>query len=267
MSGPRITLGVSLKMYFGYRQTLDWCETIAAQLRANAAVRSGAIEVFIIPGYPTLAAVLEIFDGVARVGAQNLFWEDQGAYTGEVSARMLSEMGCGIAEIGHAERRRIFAETDVQIADKTAAALRNGLTPVLCLGEERLGPVEDAVQACRQQLDAALLSARRAQLEGDLIIAYEPQWAIGAAHPASADYIGQVCQALRRTLKGEAIRVIYGGSAGPGLLSQLQGHVDGLFLGRFAHDPVAFASILDEAANVCASSPARRKEGAAWQSA
>ncbi|MFJ3485371.1 triose-phosphate isomerase family protein [Pseudomonas sp. NPDC090202] len=262
-----ITLGVSLKMYFGYRRTLDWCEAVAAQLRGHAAVRSGAIEVFIIPSHPALAPVLEIFDGLARIGAQNLFWEDEGAYTGEVSPQMLREMGCSIAEIGHAERRRYFAETDRQVADKTAAALRNGLTPVLCLGEERHGRVEDAVQACRQQLDASLASARRAGLAGDLIVAYEPQWAIGAAQPASAAYIGQVCQALRGTLGEDGIRVIYGGSAGPGLLSQLEGQVDGLFLGRFAHDPAAFQSILDEAAGFCPPSSAPRQEGTIWQSA
>lgn len=267
MSAPILTLGVSLKMYFGYRQTLDWCQAIAGQLRAHADVRSGAIAVFIIPGCPTLAPVLEIFDGLAQVGAQNLFWEDRGAYTGEVSPLMLREMGCRVVEIGHAERRRYFAETDRQIADKTAAAWRNGLTPVLCLGEEHQGSVEAAVQLCVQQLDTSLAPALRAGLSGELILAYEPQWAIGAAQPASARYIGAVCQALRARLSDDSIRVIYGGSAGPGLLSQLDAQVDGLFLGRFAHDPTAFQSILDEAAAICAAFHAPAKGGAQWQSA
>lgn len=264
MSTPVITLGVSLKMYFGYRRTLDWCQAIAGHLRANAEVRSGAIDVFIIPSHPTLVPVLEIFDGLAQVGAQNLFWEDQGAYTGEVSAMMLREMGCSVAEIGHAERRRYFAETDQQIADKTAAALRNELTPVLCLGEELHGGVQDAVQVCLQQLHAYQTSARSAGLSGKLILAYEPQWAIGAAEPASAEYIGQVCQALRAAVGDSGIRVIYGGSAGPGLLSQLGSQVDGLFLGRFAHDPAAFNSILSEATRLC-QSPVLAEEGVTWQ--
>jgi triosephosphate isomerase len=267
VSRPVVTLGVSLKMYFGYRRTLDWCQAIAAQLAANADVRSGAIEVFIIPSYPTLAPVLEIFDGLAQVGAQNLFWEDEGAYTGEVSPRMLREMGCGVVEIGHAERRRHFAETDRQIADKTAAAWRNGLTPVLCLSEERPMGVSEAVQVCRQQLDCSLAAARRSGLSGELILAYEPQWAIGAAQPASAHFIGEVCQGLRDALDDARIRVIYGGSAGPGLLSQLDGQVDGLFLGRFAHDPLAFQSILKEAGSLCAAAPIRSEEGVQWQSA
>jgi triosephosphate isomerase len=267
MSAPVITLGVSLKMYFGYRQTLDWCQVIAGQLRANGDVRSGAIEVFIVPSYPALTPVLEIFSGLAKVGAQNLFWEDRGAYTGEVSPLMLHEMGCRVVEIGHAERRRYFAESDRQIADKTAAAWRNGLTPVLCLGEEHQGDVDAAVQVCLQQLDASLATARMAGLRGELILAYEPQWAIGAAQPACALYIGAVCEALRATLRDDSIRVIYGGSAGPGLLSQLDGQVDGLFLGRFTHDPAAFQSILDEAAGICAASATSMKEGAQWQSA
>jgi triosephosphate isomerase len=267
MSRPLVTLGVSLKMYFGYRRTLDWCRAIAAQLAANTDVRSGAIEVFIIPSYPTLAPVLEIFGGLARVGAQNLFWEDEGAYTGEVSPRMLREMGCGVVEIGHAERRRHFAETDQQIADKTAAAWRNGLTPVLCLGEEHSLGVSEAVQVCRRQLDSSLATARRSGLSGELILAYEPQWAIGAAQPAGAQFIGQVCQGLRDALDDPGIRVIYGGSAGPGLLSQLGGQVDGLFLGRFAHDPAAFQSIIEEAGRLCAASSDRYEESAQWQSA
>lgn len=267
MSAPVVTLGVSLKMYFGYRQTLDWCQAIAGQLRAHGDVRSGAIEVFIIPSYPVLTPVLEIFDGLAQVGAQNLFWEDRGAYTGEVSPLMLHEMGCRVAEIGHAERRRYFAESDRQIADKTAAAWRNGLTPVLCLGEARQDEVDAAVQVCLQQLDASLTTARMAGLHGELILAYEPQWAIGAAQPACARHIGGVCQALRAALCDDSIRVIYGGSAGPGLLSQLGSQVDGLFLGRFAHDPEAFHSILDEAAGICAASAASVKEDIQWQSA
>jgi triosephosphate isomerase len=260
MNHPAVTLGVSLKMYFGYQQTLDWSRAIAGLLREHPYVRSGAIEVFVIPSFPMLAATLDIFQGLANVGAQNLAWEDHGAWTGEVSPRVLAEMGCTLAEIGHAERRRHFAETDQQIGDKTAAAWRNGLTPVLCLGEEHQGSVAEAAAMCERQLYASLAPSRVAGLSGDLILAYEPQWAIGAQAPASPAYIGQVCQQLRV----EGTRVIYGGSAKPGLLSALNGQVDGLFLGRFAHDPAAFSAILDEAAAHCA---AHAGEPQPWQSA
>jgi triosephosphate isomerase len=127
--------------------------------------------------------------------------------------------------------------------------------------------VSEAVQVCRQQLDSSLAVARRSGLSGELILAYEPQWAIGAAQPASAHFIGEVCQGLRDALDDSRIRVIYGGSAGPGLLSQLDGQVDGLFLGRFAHDPLAFQSIIEEAGSQCAAAPVRSEEGVQWQSA
>jgi len=260
MNTAKVTLGVSLKMYFGYEQTLAWSRAIAALLREHPQVRSGAIEVFVIPSFPMLAPAVEIFDGLAQVGAQDLCWEDNGAWTGEVSPAVLAEMGCRLAEIGHAERRRHFGETDRQIADKTAAAWRNGLTPVLCLGEANEGSVAHAVQVCTAQLQAALAPARAAGLSGELILAYEPQWAIGAAEPAPPAYIGEVCEQLR----GQGTRVIYGGSAKPGLLSTLGGRVDGLFLGRFAHDPQAFAAILDEAAAQCV---VHQREPQSWQSA
>jgi len=267
---PVVTLGVSLKMYFSYQRTLDWCRAIAAQLDAEPWVRSGHIQVFVIPSFPMLAAAREILGSRARVGAQDVFWEDHGAYTGEVSPAVLRELGCDIAEIGHAERRRLFAESEQQIAAKTHAAWRNGLTPVLCVGEAQHGLVPDTVALCLAQLDSALAQARSAQLEGELILAYEPQWAIGAAEPATPQYIGDVCQALREGVAercGDSARVIYGGSAGPGLLKRLGRRVDGLFLGRFAHEPAAFATILKEAAQLCASVQTPIEEGSQWQSA
>jgi triosephosphate isomerase len=266
---PVVTLGVSLKMYFSYQRTLGWCQAIAAQLGANAWVSSGHIEVFVIPSFPMLPAALGILAGHAQVGAQNLCWDDEGAYTGEVSPAVLREIGCRLVEIGHAERRRYFAETDQQIADKTAAAWRNGLTPLLCLGEPQRGPVDDAVALCLEQLDSALAVARRTSLSGELILAYEPQWAIGATQPATPAYIGQVCQALAEAVAsaGLSARVIYGGSAGPGLLGSLGQQVDGVFLGRFAHDPEAFARILGEAGHLCLGAEAGQQEGGQWQSA
>lgn len=262
-----LTLGVSLKMYFGYQQTLDWCQAIATQLDRHPAVRDGRVRVFIIPSFPMLAPALAIFAGRAQVGGQNLCWEDRGAFTGEVSPAVLREMGCQVVEIGHAERIRHFAETPAQIAAKTAAAWRNGLTPVLCVGEERQGSVEQAIDVCAEQLRAALAVARAGGLDGGLILAYEPQWAIGAAQPAAADFIGAVCAGLRAQVRASGLaqaQVIYGGSAGPGLLEQLGARVDGLFLGRFAHDPAAFARILDEAAAVVTPPHAEDRQ---WQSA
>lgn len=258
---PQLTLGVSLKMYFGYQQTLEWSRQIADIVRRHPVIREGQVELFVFPSLPAIAGTLEAFRGTSvSVGAQNMFWEDAGAYTGEVSGTMLREMGCGYVEIGHAERRRYFSETDKQIADKTTAALRNALIPVICIGEAQRCTAAQAIEQAVDQAQQALAPAEKQGLHGDAILAYEPQWAIGAKEPASADFIGEVCEGLAARLAENAYgarRVIYGGSAGPGLLTQLGSRTGGLFLGRFSHQPAAYKAILDEAFTLLLS-PANR---------
>jgi triosephosphate isomerase len=248
-----VTVGVSLKMYFGNRDALAWFERVAAVVRApgaaGQAVMDGAVELFVIPGYLAIESARAAFSGTpVLVGAQDLATEDSGAFTGEVSGAELAEVGARVVEVGHAERRRLFGETDAVVAAKTAAALRNGLVPVLCLGETEHGAPERAAEVVVAQLVDALEGAPA----GRVIVAYEPVWAIGAAEPAGAEHIIPVARAVRTALDGIPDRagssVVYGGSAGPGLLTRLEGAVDGLFLGRFAHDPDALAAVLGEAA-------------------
>jgi len=253
MTQPAIWLGASLKMYFSYAQTLAWCESVAQIARQHPAVRDGRVGLFVLPTFPAIPAALAIFaDTPVRVGAQNIAPAASGAWTGEVSACMLQELGASLAEIGHAERRRHFAEDDAQIAAKVALALRSRLTPVLCIGEPRQVSPEAAAATCATQLERALAEAQ--SLRGSVLLAYEPQWAIGAPQPAPESHIRAVCGALRQQPlpPGISLRVIYGGSAGPGLLSRLDESVDGLFLGRFAHDPHALAQMIDEAAALLA---------------
>ena len=242
------TVGVSLKMYFGHERAREWFGRVAELARTNDSVASGETELFIIPSFLAIPAALEAFaDTKVVVGAQDLFWEDEGAYTGEISGAELAELGVGVVEVGHAERRRLFAETDAIVAAKTAAALRNGLAPVICIGETQQGSTDAAALACVAQLEAALAAAP----EGRVIVAYEPVWAIGAEQPASPEHIRAVCAWLRMhlaTLSDRAGSVlIYGGSAGPGLLGELGDDVDGLFLGRFAHDIDSLSAVLEEA--------------------
>jgi triosephosphate isomerase len=255
-SGPRCpsaVIGVSLKMYFGYGRTLDYCREVATIALAHPAVQSGDIELFVLPILPVLPEAARILGTAgAAAGAQDIFWEDEGAFTGEVGGKTVAELGGRYAEVGHAERRRIFGEDDRVIGLKTAAAYRNGLTPVLCVGELQRGSVEEAITRCTAEIDAALNRARSLGPAGRTIVAYEPQWAIGVPEPASPSFISAVIAGLDahlRALPGQAdSRVIYGGSAGPRLISQLDSAVAGLFLGRFAHDPAALRDILDEAA-------------------
>jgi triosephosphate isomerase len=189
--------------------------------------------------------VRSILDGTpVRLGAQDVFWEDRGAYTGEVTADQLAELGVTLVEVGHAERRRLFAETDEMVAAKCAAVSRHGIQPLLCIGERRRGTERDAVAQSAAQLDAAHAP--------DALVAWEPVWAIGADRPAESEYIRAVCDGLRESLGDR--RLIYGGSAGPGMLAELARSVDGLFLGRSAHDVGALAAVIDEAAAATAQS-------------
>ncbi|MCD1269037.1 triosephosphate isomerase [Microbacterium sp. MEC084] len=255
----RFVIGASLKLYFGRERTMAWSRAIDELCRAHPAVTSGLVEPFAIPSFLSIPEVAELAgDGPLLVGAQDVFW-DEGAYTGEVSATQLAEFGVRMAEVGHAERRRMFGETDDTVAKKVAALLRAGLVPLVCVGEEAEGPAEAAAEACVRQLEASIGPALAAGLTGRVVIAYEPVWAIGAADPAGADHIRAVCRALRAALRrpgvAEDSAVIYGGSAGPGLLTRIADAADGLFLGRFAHDPEAFGRILDEAVSCERSAP------------
>ncbi|AZH81617.1 triosephosphate isomerase [Plantibacter sp. PA-3-X8] len=258
MSGRPRLVGVSLKMYFGHAQTLDWCSVVAGVSAEHHALRSGAAELFVIPGYLSVTGAVERLRGVAAVGAQDLATEDTGAFTGEVSGAELQEVGCEVVEVGHAERRRLFGETPDVVRAKTTAALRNGLAPVLCIGEAEHRDAEVAAAECVAQLDDALAGAVAAGIVGRVIVAYEPHWAIGATEAASPAHIRTVCLRLRGHLDALAAAghidtssaVIYGGSAGPGLLTTIGDAVDGVFLGRFAHDPAALSLVLDEVAGL-----------------
>jgi triosephosphate isomerase len=250
---PRFVIGSSLKMYFSHQRTLEWVRAVAAICADHPTTTGGTVEFFVIPTFPSIPAVVGLAQpaGIA-VGAQDLHWEDAGAFTGEVSGAELAELGCTLVEVGHAERRATFGETDEVVARKTLAALRNGLAPVLCIGEPERGTPEEAAGFCIGQLTSALEPGRTSATGGRLLVAYEPIWAIGAAEPAAPEHVTAVCRALRKHLSGDQLfpqaQVIYGGSAGPGLLPEIGAEVDGMFLGRFAHDPNAVRRILDEVA-------------------
>ncbi|MFM9272101.1 triose-phosphate isomerase family protein [Halomonas elongata] len=249
MQHSPITLGISFKMYFGYAQTLTWCRNVAASLAQHPAVLDGRVSLFVLPSFPAIAPVLDIFaDSPVGVGGQNLYQSAYGAYTGEVSGAMLMEMGCSHVEIGHAERLRLFGEDATTVAAKVKVALEHHLTPVLCIGETEHGAPTAAIADCRAQIDNALSLAMPTQRQQPIVIAYEPHWAIGASEPASLEHIATVCQGLREHMGSHpAASIIYGGSAGPGLLTQLAGQADGLFLGRFAHDSAAYDTVVNEA--------------------
>jgi triosephosphate isomerase len=238
-------------MYFDYEQTLAWAAQIAAVVAADRD-KLRDIELVIFPTFPSLAAVAKIFaQSPVAVGAQNLSDHEQGAFTGEVSAQTLVQVGCSYVEIGHAERRLLFGEGDSEIQGKLVVAFRNQLTPLLCVGEPTQGSKADAGAYCVQQLANTLGRVGDEHAGSPVVVAYEPVWAIGAQSPATVEHIATVCQMVKQWLAQNRPAakscVVYGGSAGSGLLAQLGTRVDGLFLGRFAHDSQAFAEILAEA--------------------
>jgi triosephosphate isomerase len=249
---PVIYVGVSTKMYLGYRDSLDWLEQLRHEVDSRPALAAGRVVPFVIPSFPVLpAAAALVRDSPLILGAQNCSWAD-GPWTGEVAPSMLAELGVRLVEIGHAERRAHFGENDAMVALKVRAADDAGLTPLLCVGEGSVGEyatgtAEDAADFVYRQIEAAV--GRDWALASRLVVAYEPVWAIGAAEPADAAYVSDVVNQLRALLAVHGLQelpVIYGGSAKPGLLPQLGG-VSGLFLGRFAHNPANFGKVLDEA--------------------
>jgi triosephosphate isomerase len=240
----RRIFGVSLKMYMSLRQTQDWIGGVAELARHEL---PPDVDFFVVPDFLSLSAArVALAQTRVQLGAQDLYWEEAGSFTGEVSAPMLVEAGCRFVEIGHAERRRLFGETDEMIARKVEAAVRSMLVPILCVGEiVPVGP-KAAAQFCIRQLQ---LATSRVQSDAPLIVAYEPVWAIGAAESAPPEHIVSVAADLNLWIaQREDTRFIYGGSAKPGLFSRLKSAVDGLFLGRFAHDLHALAEVLREAA-------------------
>lgn len=248
----RVTVGMSLKAYFGREQARAWFRQVADRVRDHEALSGARVDVFVIPTYLQIDDAVAGFAGTGvAIGAQDVSAYPAGAYTGEVTASELAQTGVTYAEVGHAERRRLFGETDEDVAAKVTASLAAGVTPVICVGETERMVASAAAEATVAQLRANLHGAP----EGRVVVAYEPIWAIGAPEPAPAAHIATVTRALRTALTGSTARtgsvVIYGGSAGPGLLTQLGDDVDGLFLGRFAHDPDAFVAVLDEASGLC----------------
>ncbi len=242
----RRIVGISLKMYFGHARATDWFGQVASRVSGHAAVAGGAVEVFVTPTFLQVPAAVAAFRGTrGRVGGQNVAAEAEGAFTGEVSAFELAEGGAGLAEIGHAERRRLFGETDADVARKAARSLEAGIEPLICIGETARHSPADAAEVAVGQLGASRAGAPG----GSVIVAYEPVWAIGAPEPAGDDHVRVVAGALRSALDGRpGSAVIYGGAAKPGLLTRLGDAVDGVFLGRFAHDPDALMEVIDEAA-------------------
>ncbi len=228
-----------------------------ALVRQLLGVGDESVEVVVCPPFTALASITPLVKGTAiGLGAQNLFWEAQGAYTGEISPAMLTDAGCRYVIIGHSERRTLFGETDETVQKKLAAALAQGLTPIVCIGEtlaEREG--NRTFEVLTRQLEGGLKGFGEAEVK-PLVMAYEPVWAIGTGRNATPSLAQEAHRFIRRQLAkrfgaatAEALRVLYGGSVNAGNAAGLmrQADVDGALVGGASLNAEAFAAIVKAA--------------------
>ncbi|KAK4200345.1 putative Triosephosphate isomerase [Triangularia verruculosa] len=251
----RRLIGVSTKMYFSAARTEAFIRGVVGLL-SSSTLTLDDVDVFVIPDFVTITSVIAAvrsapegsMAGRVLVGAQDCYSEDYGPFTGEVSPAVLAEVGVRLVELGHAERKRLFGETDGRVNEKVRGVVRNGMVPLICVGELRNdGGVERAVEEVIKQVRVVLEGIGD---EAEVVLAYEPVWAIGASEPAGVEHVKGVVRGLRGWKgvrdRGDRVRVIYGGAAGRGLWERLGGEVDGLFLGRFGHDAGEFVKMVRE---------------------
>ncbi len=251
MRNGRLLLGTNWKMNKTIRESVDYTRQLLGRLAKLD--RSDAAQVFLIPPYTAIEAVKRASEGRLWVGAQNMHWAEHGAYTGEISALMLEELGVDLVELGHAERRRYFNETDADINRKVHTALQHGLRPLVCVGEQledkRRGIGAEVVKNQLRTIFAGVDAASAPRL----IVAYEPVWAIGAeSAEIGMDYVRDMQTHIRSTLEellgpsAAAVPVIYGGDVNLRNAATLvsESGTDGLFIGRAALEAESFAGLI-----------------------
>jgi triosephosphate isomerase (TIM) len=234
-------------------KTVGEAVELVKELRASIAGVEG-VEVAVAPPFTALYAVRKELEGSSiRLAAQNLYWEEKGAYTGEISSLMLKELGCHYVIIGHSERRQYFGEMDVTVNKRIKAALSQGLIPILCIGETlKEREEEKTFTVIDSQLGNGLKGIGEREIER-MVIAYEPVWAIGTGKTATPEQAEAVHQFIRQRLEklytrgiAEAIRIQYGGSVTPesvkGLMSQK--NIDGALVGGASLKSESFSKIV-----------------------
>jgi triosephosphate isomerase len=249
----KLYIGTNTKMYQTNTEAREYIRQLGELTKYLSREET---ELFVIPSYTSLPeGVKEAEKGGIRLGAQNMCWEEEGQYTGEISPLMLRELGISLVMIGHSERRHVFGEQDGMINKKVCCALEQGFTTLLCIGEELEDKEAQAAdELLRIQLKRDLRHVPPGQT-GNLWIAYEPVWAIGTGGmPASAEYAEERHGTIKACLaelfgeeKGKEIPVLYGGSVNPENAPKLisREHIDGLFIGRSAWEAKRFSQIIE----------------------
>jgi triosephosphate isomerase len=241
-------IGTSWKM----NKTRAEARAFATILEASPFAHTPHAQPFVIPPFPYITEVADILKRTkVKIGAQNMHWADQGAWTGEVSPLMVKDCGAHLVELGHSERRTFFNETDETVAMKVAAAVKHGLVALVCIGDTRseydAGATADVLA---KQTRYALRDVGKAA-RGKVIIAYEPVWSIGEGGvPADPDFANEQhtrIKAITAEIVGEPLPVLYGGSVNPQNCCDLaaRSDIDGLFIGRSAWDPSGYIGIIE----------------------
>lgn len=237
-------------MYKTIAEALDYVEGFRAK-------EADGVETVLCGPYLTLPALVEAAkDSAVGIGAQNMHWEKEGAFTGEISPAMLQEAGIPYVIVGHSERRALFGETDEAVRNKVKAALTHDLIPILCVGEtieER--EAERTQEVVRTQVVEAVRGLSSTKMTR-VIVAYEPVWAIGTGRSATADDAQNVIAFVRRTLADQfdqqvanQVRILYGGSVKPANIDALleKDDIDGALVGGASLDPESFSQLVDAA--------------------
>jgi triosephosphate isomerase (TIM) len=236
------------KMY----KTAPEAAALATEIRDGS--KGASADVLVAPPFTALHAVAGVLKGSAvALGAQDMHWETEGAYTGAVSPVMLADAGCSHVILGHSERRQLFGETDDGVAKKAEAAFKHGLTPIVCVGET-LSERESGrtMEVTQRQTERALRGLTGDQV-ARLVIAYEPVWAIGTGRTATPDQAQEVHAYLRRLVDrshGEAaagaVRILYGGSVKPDNIGSLmaEADIDGALVGGASLTAASFLKIV-----------------------
>ncbi|GIN11629.1 triosephosphate isomerase [Shouchella clausii] len=240
-----------------WKMTKTTAEGLAytAKLKQLSKTIPSHYQLFIIPSFPSLPSIkVELEGSTLKLGAQNMHWEERGAFTGEVSPLMLQEVGVDLIELGHSERRQFYNETDEAINKKVLSALRFGIQPLVCIGEDwKTKENGTSKEHLTMQLKVCLKGITK-EAAKEVLIAYEPVWAIGEnGRPAEPSYVDEIHTHIRTVLKelfedgGEEVALLYGGSIN---LDNYQAYkeldnVDGLFIGRTAWDIESFTQLLN----------------------
>jgi len=264
-----VLLAGNWKMYNGPGAARSFLSKLTGMVQSSQAIEKAIMEHrFVVALFPPALSLHVFREGkemlpFLKYGTQNVHWEKEGAYTGEISVPMLQEMFCDYVIIGHSERRQLFGETDISVGKKVCACIAGGVTPVLCVGETLEERERNSTfEVVERQLTEALKDVSSSKdVSTSLVVAYEPVWAIGTGKNARDEDAQDVCHHIRELLSrrfgedaAEVVSVLYGGSVKPGNIQGLlkQADIDGALIGGASLQVDSYWEIIEGALKVLA---------------